>query len=339
MLNERFLKVENSSQYLTYVLLGFVAAILCLTVSKDWMHYQFLYEVTLKKEWAELLSLFKEPLYFLSIKIAGPIIGFSSLTAISIIFFIFVKLYFLNKLTETPWWISCFFYVCLYLFLLDSTVIRLAFAVGLIYASMYYLKSQNYLVSIILFILATQLHLTTIVFALMYFLYFFRTLNLIVFILFLISPLVLFFDIKFFDILLYLSGLMTDKYQFYTRNEIVLNQNSTGLYFYFIALFYITVSTLYLFLKKEFLQDPFKQAMFSLSALGVMLMSLLHTHVVIGARLGELLLISIVPILSWFYCWLALRQLHWLKYLLILIALFYALARFVYLFPSLLFGY
>lgn len=325
-------------KYSVYVALGLIAIVLSQTISKDWIHYQFFYNMTLQKEWGELTSVFKEPLYFAITKLIAPVIGFSWLIAFMTMGFLVLKLHFLDKLVEGPWWVGCFFYVCMYLFLFDATVLRVSYAIAMVIAAMYYLRQDKYLVSVVFILIASQFHLTALLFLLMYVFYFYRVVNLIVATAFFISPIFLLIDYSFMDFTVYISSFFTDKYQFYDRADIVDNQNSSGLYYYFIAFFYIALIIFYSCLRQQLENDSFKQTMFSLSAIAVIAMSLLHANVVVGARLGELLLISLVPILCWFYFWLQENRFIFLKYALIILSLCYASARFVYLFPSLIFG-
>lgn len=334
-----FFTNKKTIQYSVYTFLGFFAIVLSQTVSKDWEYYQFLYKITLKQEWSQLLSAFKEPLYFATTKLIAPLIGFSSLIAIITMGLLVFKLYFLNKLIEGPWWVGCFFYVCMYFFLFDATVLRVSYAVALVVAALYYLRHNKYLVSVALIFTASQLHLTALLFLMLYVFYFYRAINLIVVVVFIISPLLLFINFNFIDFLIYASSFFTEKYQFYIRTTIVESQNSTGLYYYFIAFFYIALLIFYAFLRKQLEIDRFKQAMFSISAVAVIFMSLLHKNVVVGARLGELLLICLVPILCWFYFWLHEKNLVFFKWFLVTLSLCYASARFVYLFPGLVFGF
>jgi hypothetical protein len=281
-------------------------------------------------------SFFTERLYFFSEKFFGELIGFPLFIALTTLVLLTVKLNYLLKMVGHIG-LVCFFYTCLYLFLFEATVLRVAFATALVVPAFYYLREQRFIISVLLILLATQIQLTSIVFLLIYPLYFIRRLNVLVFAVFVISPMVVITRFSVFDGLVSITNLFTDKYQIYNVIDYIGHQNTTGLYFYFIGFFYLLIFALLYFLRDSWLNDPFKQTLLSLAMLAVILMCFFHDHVVVGARLGELLLISLVPLLSWLYLYFKDQGNKWASYGLLMMFSGYGMARFIYLFPSLIF--
>jgi len=284
----------------------------------------------------EIMSPFKEPLYFMTSKAIGELIGFPLFILSTTLTLILIKLNYLSKIVGDTL-IATFFYVCLYLFLFEGTILRVAYSTAFIIPAMYYLKNNRLFFSILFFLVATQIHLTSSIFIMMYPLFFFRCLNWFVLALFFLSPLAIILEISAFDLSIDMSKLLTDKYEFYAREKSILGQNSTGLYYYFIGFFYTVIIFTGYHLKQQIISDPFKMMAFSLATIGVSLMCLFYDNVAAGARLGELLLITMVFLLSWLSFELKEKGLNKLVCLLIVVFICYGLARFIYLFPKLFF--
>lgn len=338
-MNIKYYASEQWTKYLVFIGLGFIAISLCQIASKDWTNYIKWFNRDTILSWQvmwESSSFFTERLYFFSEKFFGELIGFSLFIALTTLVLLTVKLNYLVKIVGHIG-LACFFYSCLYLFLFEATVLRVAFATALVIPAFYYLREQRFIISVWLILLATQIQLTSIVFLLIYPLYFIRRLNVLIFAVFVISPIVVITRFSVFDGLVSITNLFTDKYQIYNVIDYIGHQNTTGLYFYFIGFFYLLIFALLYFLRDSWLNDPFKQTLLSLAMLAVILMCFFHDHVAVGARLGELLLISLVPLLSWLYLYFKDQGNKWARYGLLMMFSGYGMARFIYLFPSLIF--
>ncbi|HCO01204.1 MULTISPECIES: EpsG family protein [unclassified Methylophaga] len=335
MINYNFFS-EIRFKYILFFILGLIAVYLCQSASKDWSNYQWLFSIDNQKSWTQMLSefsIFKEPAYFVLSKLGGEVIGFSLFMGIVTIITLVIKLNYLSKIVDSvP--AACFFYFCLYFFLFDTTVLRVAYATALVIPAFYFLQHKRISLSFLLVGLASQIHLTTIAFMIIYPLYWVRQLNFVVLGIFILSPILIWIDFSAFDWLIRFSMIFTDKYQFYARPELLQQQNSTGLYFYFIGFYYLLVAGIYFYLRDEILTDPFKSVMASIAMLGVIIMCLLHDNVAVGARLGELFLISTVLLLSWVYLNARAKQQLLIQISMIVVFSSYAVARFFYLFPN-----
>lgn len=341
MINIKVPEAGKVLKYFVFLGMGVIAAILCQTASKDWSVYSsHLYGYySVYSNWQEMwqsFSFFKEPLYFFSAKFFGELLSFSAFIAITTIALLIVKLHFLTKIVDNVW-VTCFFYGSLYLFLFEGTVLRTAFATALIFPAFYFLQKRSIISSLFLVVLATQIHLTTIVFFLMYPLYFYRRFNWLVFAVFAISPFLVVINFSIYDLLFQAVNMFTDKYQVYAVEKDLTQQNSTGLFFFFIGFFYAIILVLLYFLRTSLLTGPLKLTLLSLSMLGVAAMCLLHDHVAVAARFGELFLICLVPLLSWLFMYFKENNKKYYQYILTGTFCSYGLARFVYLFPSLIF--
>lgn len=71
--------------------------------------------------------------------------------------------------------------------------------------------------------------------------------------------------------------------------------------------------------------------------IGVVAMCVLHDHVAVAARFGELFMICLVPLLSWLFLYFEEHQMKYHKYALATTFSLYGVARFAYLYPSLVF--
>ncbi|HIC45277.1 MAG TPA: EpsG family protein [Methylophaga aminisulfidivorans] len=329
-------KIDITIKYAVFIALSLIAVYLCQTASRDWINYQWLFSLDTKKSWGQIfseISIFKEPIYFLITKLGGEIIGFSLFMAILTIVTLVTKLHYLSKIVK-PTYVVCFFYICSYFLLLDTTALRVAYALAFTIPGFYYLQKKQVTLSIILVGLASQVHLTTILFIIIYPLYFIRYLNFVVFGIFVLSPVVIWINFSVFEWLVQFSTIFTDKYAFYAQTKLLEQQNSTGLYFYFIGFYYLLVASIYFYLRDDIFENPFKNVMASLAMLGVIVMCLFHDNVAIGARLGELLLISTVFLLSWVYLKAKAHKHILIQLSLLVVFLMYAIARFIYLFPN-----
>jgi hypothetical protein len=337
----KFLKSQEFLSYLVFLGMGVVSVFLCITASKDWWVYKdfFNNDLSINTSWQEMwqsFSIFKEPLYFFAAKYFGALISFPAFVAFSTITLLVLKMHFLTKIVGHVW-LACFFYSCLYLFLLEGTEIRVAYATACVIPAFYFLNKNNFLISLVLVLTATQLHLTAFVFLLMYPVYFFPLLTKIIAAVFLFSPLAIFIDFSFYDILFDFVGNFTDKYQVYLTQKNLDNQNSTGLFLYFIGFFYLLIIGVFYSLRDSLWVEPIKRVLFSLAMLGVVSMSFLNDHVAVAARFGELFLISIVPLLCWLVIYFKENNMILMRNFIFTTFLLYGMARFVYLFPTLIF--
>lgn len=328
--------LKSEPAAICYLLLGFITFYLCTHYSKDWAAYQFWYAVESKTpSWAQLLSHFnplREPLYKWVVKGISELIGFSGFVLIATTSLLFIKLRYLEKIVGSAS-VGTFFYVCLYLLLFEGTAIRVSYAVALIIPALYFLKTQRYLYAFLLIILASQIHLTALIFLIIFPLYFFSRLNWLVYFLFFLSPLLIIFDISIFAVFKQVIGIINPRYLQYGEAKLV-NQNSTGLYLYFIAFFAMLLMGIYIFLKEKIHTDKFATSVYSVGLSGIILMCLFHDHVAVGARLGELLLVSLVILLSWVYMYFSQRKMIIYQIGLVSVFLMYFLARAIYLYPT-----
>jgi len=325
-------------KYAVFLLLGSISAYLSISFSKDWIHYQWFFNVIYAETtWIELLKNnipFSEPLFFVTAKVLDELIGLANFVVITTVILFTLKMHFLTKLVDNVFAVT-FMYVCLYLFLFEGTLLRVAYATAFIIPAMYYLQKEKLFLSILLFLIATQIQLTSIIFIIMYPLFLYGRLNWLVIALFIIAPMTILLDLSAFNLIVDLTKLFSNKYQFYSDEKIIDSQNSTGLFYYFIGFYYVLVIAIGCYLRQQIMSDSFKKMIFSLAMLGCVSMCFFYDHVAVGARLGELLLISMVILLGWLYIYFKEKQLPLHNYALIFIFMAYGLARFFYLYPTL----
>lgn len=326
-------------RYIIFSVLGVGAFFLNISASRDWRNYVKQFNQLVDKSWSQVwteFSIFQEPLFYLNAKLWGEWIGFSAFILILTVLLLNLKLHFLQKLTSRSW-LVVYIYICLYLFLFEGTVLRVAFATALIIPALYFLSLKRWWPSLFLWGLATQTHFSTTIFILALPLFLmphhgFRWL----FMLFIVSPIFMFFQLPMFEYLTNLVGIFRQDYVSYGRPEKVLNQNSSGMFFYYAAFYYVlTLGTIFL-LWSRLKEDAFLRGIAGLSMTAVITMYSLYDNVLVAARLGELLLV-VSPLLvvqainDWPY-----SHQRLIEVLMIVGFTLIGLARFVYLYPELI---
>ncbi len=329
-------------KYTCFLILGVISVILCMTASKDWSTYNdhlFGY-YSVHTSWNDMfrsVSFFREPLYFFSAKFFGELIGFPVFIGVTTIILLMVKLHFLSKMIDNVW-VGCFLYVSLYLFLFESTQLRVAYATTFIFIAFYFLQQGKFGRSALMVLLASQLHLTSLVFLVIFPIYLVPRCYYFVMGVFAISPLFVALKISIYYLIFQFASVFTDKYQLYEIEKDLQQQNSTGMFLYFIGFFYLVIGSSSYFLRKRLQTDRFDGTIAALAMLGVIAMCLLHDHVAVAARFGELLMVSLVLLLSWLFFQFNDRGVRVGQFAIIVTSLCYGAARFLYLFPSLVHG-
>ena len=329
--------IKNNYEIFIFIALGIITFYLSINFSKDWLNYVFIYENKISNvAWQSFLnqfSVFKEPLFFISSKAAGQLVGFSIFVFLATVILLTIKLRYLSKIMQDPF-LGTFFYVCFYLLLLEGTAIRVGYAIAFIIPALYFLREHKFLYAFLLILVASQIHLTALIFLIVFPLYFFKSLNIFVYLAFIFSPLLIIFDISVLKMFKELIVTINPKYLHYFGEKKLLVQNSTGLYLYFIAFFSMLLSAVFFYMKELVLNDRFISSVFSITLCGIVSMCVFHDFVAIGARFGELLLVPIVILLGHLYKTFSLNKMLVHRFILISLSLGYLAARFVYLYPK-----
>ena len=144
--------IKNNYEVFIFIALGIITFYLSINFSKDWIHYNFLYENKISNvAWQSFLnqfSLFKEPLFFISSKAVGQLVGFSIFVFLATVILLTIKLRYLSKIMQDPF-LGTFFYVCFYLLLLEGTAIRVGYAIAFIIPALYFLREHKFCIDII----------------------------------------------------------------------------------------------------------------------------------------------------------------------------------------------
>ena len=328
-------QVLTNAIYLTLALISFL---LMISASKDWKDYKWLFLLIEERNWIDLVlsfSLTQEALYFWPSKLLGEWIGFKLFILLSTMAFLTLKLNFYQKMSDRPW-LTIFFYCCFYLFLLEGTVLRVAYATALVIMAIYTLYDKKPIISLCLILLSSQIHFTCLVFLIIFPIFYSRHFFTALVIVFVLSPLFIFFNISLFQIIELLSAYINQKYLFYADPTIVSEQNRTGLFFYFLAIFYALNLFVVYTLRNSIFSDPKKRVLVGTGLMGIIFMSTMYTHVAPATRLAELMMITLPLYLTSVFLEWQKNKYYWVSYLLITFAVLYALARFVYLYPSLI---
>lgn len=333
--------IKTNQHTLVYIVLGCIVFFLSIHFSQDWIWYVVNFKIKIANvDWLVFLTninVFQEPLYTFSAKVFGQAVGYSAFIFLATVTLLTLKLHYLGKLTSSLY-IGAFFYTCFYLFLLEGTAIRAAYAVAFIMMALYYIKESRFFVAFFLIILASQIHFTALAFLIIFPLHFFKSLNFLVPIIFVLSPLFIALDIPILDIIKQVAGMINPRYLAYFNQSKLLNQNSTGLFFYFIAFFWITLAFVFYYLKESIRGDKFIQTVFLITLCGVVAMCVFNDYVALAARFGELLLFPIVILLTQLYMHFHSNKMHIHLVVLIFLSFMYFSARVVYLYPTIFTG-
>ena len=332
------LKLNQVLTNAIYLTLALIAFLLMISASKDWKNYKWLFVLIEEKNWIDLIhsfSLTQEVVYFWTSKLLGEWIGFKLFILLTTMAFLTLKLNFYQKMSDRPW-LTIFFYCCFYLFLLEGTVLRVAFATALVIMAIYTLYDKKPVISFCLILLSSQIHFTCLVFLIIFPIFYSKHFFTALIIVFVLSPLFIFFNISLFQIIELLLAYINQNYLFYSDPSIISEQNRTGLFFYFLAIFYALNLFVVYTLRESVYSDPKVRVLVGTGLMGIIFMSTMYTHVAPATRLAELMMITLPLYLTSAFLEWQKSKYYWVSYLFIIFAVLYALARFVYLYPSLI---
>jgi len=332
---------KNNQEGIAYIVLGVITFQLSVNFSKDWYNYQFFFDTYIRDvNWHNFLasvSIFQEPLYLITAKIIAQLTSFTTFVFCATVTLLTLKLHYLRKITNN-FYLGSFFYICFYLLLFEGTGLRIGYAVAFVIPALYCLKQQKPLYSFLLIMVASQIHLTTLVFLIAFPIYYFSWIKIAIYVSFILSILMVAFDISFVSLSEPFFVAMNSKYLMYFYHKFLETQNSTGLFYYFIVFFALLLSVIFYYLKNLFKRDEFMHTIFLISFCAIISMIVLHEYVAIAARIAELLLVPIVILLSQLYIEFNAEKMHFHRNLLIVLSLMFFSARVVYLYPSIFFG-
>lgn len=326
---------KRNVSLIVFAILGMIAFTFFVNYSKDWNNYLWLNNKIGKKDWVvhfSQFSFFTEPIFTFFTKFFAQLLGFQTFIFLVSVSLLTIKLRYLEKIVGV-FLGGMFFYLCLYLFLFEGTAIRVAFATALVVPAFYCLKQNKPLIALFLLLLGSQIHFTVLIFLIVFPIYYWSGATLIAYILFAIAPFFILLDISVFGLMSEIIEYLNPRYLRYGDKKLI-NQNSTGLYFYFIAFFTIVISISHYYLKDLISKDRFIRTMQILCVLAVVVMCIFHDHVALGARLGELLMLPLVIILSLLSIRFNQDKMHLERYTLYSVFSLYFLARFHYLYPE-----
>lgn len=334
--------LEKSYHLLMSVLLGLSAYTLNINFSKDWHHYEFFFhKQTQPLSWEDILTqmtVFKEPFYHLTSKFGGELIGFSLFILLTTLVLLIVKLNYLKKITKGHYAVSVFYYVCFYLLLFEGTQLRIAYATSFIMMAFYFMQREKIFISLCLVMVASQIHLSALVFLIMFPLFIRPSINNLIYVVVVVAPFFILFDVSLFSLAEMLMTKLNPKYIYYFQQKTRLVQNSTGLFYYFIGFFAGLLAIVFYYLKESINRDKFLKMLFSIALCGIIAMCTFHDYVAMAARLGELLLLPIVILFSYLYMHFYSNKMRLQQIALLFLATSYFFGRMVYLYPTMLTG-
>jgi hypothetical protein len=239
---------------------------------------------------------FKEIGFFSLVNLAARFTSFNIFLFLIILASLSLKFYALRKIKDNFSWFNILPYLMVLIFLHEGTQIRIAIVLSIfLWALIFYLKDKLILAAILLLV-AASFHVTILIFTLVVFadilnqklgnrvtMVFGAGLFLIALIPNLIPNLV------------FLAGSFSPKISVYFNSELLVNQNKSGLFQYFII--FIGALVGYVFLMKQYFSvEWLRLYKFSIISgiLAILILWVLRNNVIIASRLAEVLMLPIL---------------------------------------------
>jgi hypothetical protein len=292
------------SKYLALLLIAIVLSALSVSFSGDCLQYIGIFNLDKGLSFSELLAKYsytKEPLFHVVLKALSFIAPARPSLFILVFCSILIKFIYLHKINKFNF--ALMFYILFFATLFDGTLIRAGIATTLVVYSFYMLIQKKHVAMVLALVIATQVHLSSIIFLLLMPIYFYFPIRKLVAYVFYLSPCVLILHIDLSAILIGIFSKANHRYLEYS--SLTTNQNSSGLYYFYSWFMFglvIYISRKLIQINKlsmnNGLQEPFIELCNVITLVGVSVLFLLHTNVAIASRISDLLLLPIVFTLS-----------------------------------------
>jgi hypothetical protein len=294
------MQIKNSFSRLLFSLLTSLSlALISVNYSIDIPNYYKIFNDYQDLDIAFLITnwSFTSELFFaLPIALFGQSFNYNELIGSITIFSVFIKIKYLYAFDRNLK--HCLLYIIMYSLLFDATLVRTGFATTLIIISLFFFKEKKMISSFFFILWASQLHLTAILYLIIFPIYKSEKLKKLIHYIFLISPLAYILNTPLSDYLFLATQIITDKYLEYNSEGYIEMQNNTGLYIPFATIFYLILIFLYINTKKAIFESKFLSTIYSICALGSTYMWLFFDRVAPATRLGEIMLFPITILIS-----------------------------------------
>lgn len=295
------MKILYKSVFL--ILLPVIVALVSASYSPDFEAYKLIYEndslLTISDQLNQY-TFFNETVFHL-INNAFSYFLSDTQTIFTLTFLsILSKFYLIDKISHNNF--ATYIYVIVFLFYFDGIILRVGLATTFILFSFYLFILRKYIFSLIAILIATQIHITSLVYLFPLFLTLFINSSITTKSIY-ASPLLLMLNLNFINLISFASTNFNEKYSFYidgAKSDLEdITINFVGYcFFYFVTIFYTNYKIKDFLLKKNCSNTTFIKTCHIATVFGLLLLTLLKSNAVIAARLSDLLLLPIIFTLS-----------------------------------------
>jgi hypothetical protein len=239
---------------------------------------------------------FKEIGFFSLVNLAARFTSFNYFLFLIILASLSLKFYALRKLKDNFSWFNILPYLMVLIFLHEGTQIRIAISLSIfLWALIFYLKDKLILAAILLLV-AASFHVTILIFTLVVFADILNqklgnratmVLGAGLLLIALIPNII--------PNLIFLAGSFSPKISVYFNSELLVNQNKSGLFQYFVI--FIGALVGYVFLMKQYFSvEWIRLYKFSIisGVLAILILWVLRNNVIIASRLAEVLMLPVL---------------------------------------------
>lgn len=243
---------------------------------------------------------FKEIGFFSLVNLSAKFISFNTFLFLIILASLSLKFYALMKMKENFSWLNTLPYFLVLIFLHEGTQIRIAIALSIFLCALIFYLKDKFIFAAILLLISASFHVTILIFSLVIFADILSQkignrittiLGVGLFLIALIPDLI--------SNLVVLTSSFLPNISVYFNSELLLNQNKSGLFQYFII--FVGALTAYVFLMKQYVSGEwFRLYKFSIisGVLAILILWVLRNNVIIASRLAEVLVLPILFVMG-----------------------------------------
>jgi len=275
------------------------------------------------------LDFSKDPTYFFAQAGFSGLISFDVFFGLLIFLCLGLKFYALLQVNKAPGVLDVAPYLLVLGFLHEGIQMRIAIALSIaLWAIIYFAKNQRALALLIL-AFACTFHISAAAFFLVFFLVFlYERFGLGVIIAGILLSAILAYTSFIPDLLIYVGEATHARFLLYSQGIVFKNQNSTGLFQYFVLFVIFLTAVIWKFYRPESLiWKKLYQIAITSGLLAIAILQVFRFNVVVSSRLADLLLLPVLLVLGAVLTQLKLAKRYWALSFLLLVLLSYCMAR------------
>jgi len=327
-------KIKNLT--LSKYFLGFLAIWLMLTaINLHWLidgWYQYSFNLNRSQSFLlriQGLDFSKDPSYFLVQAGLSSFVTFEVFFGLLIFLCLALKFFALLQVNNRPGILDVAPYLLVLGFLHEGIQMRIAIALSIaLWAIIYFAKNQRALALLIL-AFACTFHISVSAFFLVFFLVFLYErfgVGVIIFGIFLSA--IMAYTSFIPDLLIWVGEVFHARFLSYSQGDALKNQNSTGLFQYFVLFVIFNVAVVWsCFTPESLIWKKLYQITLASGLLAISILQIFRFSVVVSSRLADLLLLPVLLVLGSALTQLKDKRRYWVLSLVILVLGFYCAAR------------